>query len=83
MRTVELAGRAVGPGQPCFLIAEAGVNHNGDPRLAGCVGWIDCTVHNVHAEGDHYIVVGKVLDLVEGEAAEPLLFYRSGYRKLD
>jgi N-acetylneuraminate synthase len=34
MRTVELAGRAVGPGQPCFIIAEAGVNHNGDPRLA-------------------------------------------------
>lgn len=56
---------------------------HGDPRLAGCVGWIDCAVHNVHAEGDHYIVVGRVLDLVEGEAAEPLLFYRSGYRKLD
>jgi 3-hydroxy-9,10-secoandrosta-1,3,5(10)-triene-9,17-dione monooxygenase reductase component len=56
---------------------------HGDPRLAGCVGWIDCKVHNVHAEGDHYIVVGRVLELVEGAAAEPLLFYRSGYRKLD
>jgi 3-hydroxy-9,10-secoandrosta-1,3,5(10)-triene-9,17-dione monooxygenase reductase component len=56
---------------------------HGDPRLAGCVGWIDCKVHNVHAEGDHYIVVGRVLSLVEGSSAEPLLFYRSGYRKLD
>jgi 3-hydroxy-9,10-secoandrosta-1,3,5(10)-triene-9,17-dione monooxygenase reductase component len=56
---------------------------HGDPRLAGCIGWIDCRVHNVHAEGDHYIVVGKVLDLVEGEAGEPLLFYRSSYRHLD
>lgn len=56
---------------------------HGDPRLAGCVGWIDCKVHNVHAEGDHYIVVGRVLELVEGTAGEPLLFYRSGYRKLD
>lgn len=27
-------GRAIGPGAPCFVIAEAGVNHNGDPRLA-------------------------------------------------
>ncbi|HKY57387.1 MAG TPA: flavin reductase family protein [Aeromicrobium sp.] len=56
---------------------------HGDPQLAGCIGWIDCAVHNVHAEGDHYIVVGRVLDLVEGEATDPLLFYRSGYRKLD
>jgi len=31
---MEIAGRAVGPGQPCFVIAEAGVNHNGDPDMA-------------------------------------------------
>jgi N,N'-diacetyllegionaminate synthase len=29
-----LAGRPVGVGQPCFVIAEAGVNHNGDMELA-------------------------------------------------
>jgi N-acetylneuraminate synthase/N,N'-diacetyllegionaminate synthase len=34
MTDVEFAGRRVGPGHPCFLIAEAGVNHNGDPALA-------------------------------------------------
>jgi 3-hydroxy-9,10-secoandrosta-1,3,5(10)-triene-9,17-dione monooxygenase reductase component len=56
---------------------------HGDPQLAGCIGWIDCKVHNVHAEGDHYIVVGRVLDLVEGSESEPLLFYRSGYRHLE
>lgn len=32
--TVEIAGREVGPGQPCFVIAEAGVNHNGDVKTA-------------------------------------------------
>jgi N,N'-diacetyllegionaminate synthase len=31
---VEIAGRKVGPGQPCFIIAEAGVNHNGDLEMA-------------------------------------------------
>jgi N,N'-diacetyllegionaminate synthase len=31
---VKLNGRPVGPGNPCFIIAEAGVNHNGDPALA-------------------------------------------------
>lgn len=31
---VEIAGRKVGPGRPCFIIAEAGVNHNGRLDLA-------------------------------------------------
>ncbi|HZY31970.1 MAG TPA: N-acetylneuraminate synthase [Candidatus Methylomirabilis sp.] len=34
MNTIEIAGRLVGPGHPCFVIAEAGVNHNGDLALA-------------------------------------------------
>ncbi len=34
MRTISIAGREVGAAQPCFIIAEAGVNHNGDVRLA-------------------------------------------------
>jgi N-acetylneuraminate synthase len=31
---VEIAGCAIGTGQKCFVIAEAGVNHNGDLKLA-------------------------------------------------
>jgi len=31
---VDLGGRAVGPGRPTFVIAEAGVNHNADVDLA-------------------------------------------------
>ncbi|HEY1298188.1 MAG TPA: N-acetylneuraminate synthase family protein [Chloroflexota bacterium] len=33
-RTLRIGQRVVGDGQPCFVIAEGGVNHNGDPRLA-------------------------------------------------
>lgn len=33
-RTLRIGQRLVGDGQPCFVIAEGGVNHNGDPRLA-------------------------------------------------
>mgnify|MGYP001433469042 CR=1 FL=1 len=29
IKEVEVAGRRIGPGHPCFIIAEAGVNHNG------------------------------------------------------
>jgi N-acetylneuraminate synthase len=32
--TIGIAGRTVGPGYPCFVIAEAGVNHNGSLDLA-------------------------------------------------
>ena len=31
---VRMAGRAIGAGHQCFVIAEAGVNHNGDVKLA-------------------------------------------------
>jgi N-acetylneuraminate synthase len=29
-----IGDREVGPGHPCFIIAEAGINHNGDVRVA-------------------------------------------------
>ncbi len=31
---IQITGRKVGAGQPCFIIAEAGVNHNGSLELA-------------------------------------------------
>lgn len=34
MATIHIAGRPVGTGQPCLIIAEAGVNHNGDVEMA-------------------------------------------------
>jgi N,N'-diacetyllegionaminate synthase len=32
--SIELAGRTIGAGEPPFVVAEAGVNHNGQPELA-------------------------------------------------
>lgn len=34
MKHIEIEGRRIGPGEPAFIIAEVGVNHNGDPGLA-------------------------------------------------
>ena len=31
---IRIGLRMIGPGRPCYVIAEAGVNHNGDMRLA-------------------------------------------------
>ena len=52
----------------------------GSPLLTGIVGHVDCTVHAVHEAGDHYLVMGNVVDLAVGDAEEPLLYYRGGYR---
>jgi N-acetylneuraminate synthase len=32
--SLEIAGRRVGEGQPCYVVAEIGINHNGDLGLA-------------------------------------------------
>jgi N-acetylneuraminate synthase len=34
MSTIKIGGRAVGDGHPCFIIAEIGINHNGDIEQA-------------------------------------------------
>jgi N-acetylneuraminate synthase len=34
MSTVQIGNKQLGPGQPCYIIAEVGINHNGDIDLA-------------------------------------------------
>ena len=34
IKSMEIDGRSIGPGHPCFVIAEAGVNHNGNVENA-------------------------------------------------
>ena len=34
MQNVQVGNKVIGPGQPVFVIAEAGINHNGDLKLA-------------------------------------------------
>ncbi|HEX8550148.1 MAG TPA: N-acetylneuraminate synthase family protein [Abditibacteriaceae bacterium] len=34
MKPVTIAGRVVGDEQPCYIVAEIGINHNGDVQLA-------------------------------------------------
>src|SRR3989338_1130155 len=34
IKSLKIGARPVGPGRPCFIIAEAGVNHDGDVKIA-------------------------------------------------
>lgn len=49
----------------------------GSPILAGVVSWIDCTIDAVVDAGDHWFVVGRVVDLdVDDSNQHPLLFFQ-------
>lgn len=52
---------------------------SGSPILDGVSAWVDCLVENQFDGGDHWIVVGRVIDLGADPARSPLLYYRGGY----
>jgi flavin reductase (DIM6/NTAB) family NADH-FMN oxidoreductase RutF/DNA-binding IclR family transcriptional regulator len=53
---------------------------SGGLRLQGAAAWVDCIIEEVRPAGDHYVVLGAVQDLGDGDSADlPLLFLRGGY----
>lgn len=55
----------------------------GGPRLEGCIASLGCELHDIVAGGDHWIIIGRVLDLHHGpEPYRPLLFYSGQYERL-
>lgn len=52
---------------------------SGNPVLDGVVAWIDCDYASVTEVGDHYIVLGGVLDMQLERDTAPLLFFQRGY----
>jgi flavin reductase (DIM6/NTAB) family NADH-FMN oxidoreductase RutF len=52
----------------------------GSPVFVDALAWIDCRVERIDDAGDHFVVLGRVLELgVTDDAGGPLLFYRGGY----
>ncbi len=55
----------------------------GSPTLDEAVAWIDCEVASVTDAGDHWLVVGEVLDLDVGRPGMPMIFFRGGYGRFE
>ena len=53
----------------------------GMPLIDGAICAIECSVHSQLPGGDHTIFVGEVLS-VRTREAQPLVYFRSGYRAL-
>jgi flavin reductase (DIM6/NTAB) family NADH-FMN oxidoreductase RutF len=47
---------------------------NGVPLIEGCAAWLECSLVEVHAAGDHDICVGRVEVAVKG-AGDPLILW--------
>lgn len=54
----------------------------GSPALAEAVAWIDCRIESVADAGDHWMVLGRVVDLDMGDRM-PLLFFRGGFGRFE
>lgn len=55
----------------------------GGPRLVGALAAIGCRTERSIEAGDHWIVLGRVIALHEGDAsAQPLVFFAGRYRRL-
>jgi flavin reductase (DIM6/NTAB) family NADH-FMN oxidoreductase RutF len=53
-------------------------------RLEGCLASIDCRLEQVVDAGDHWMVIGRVLELHTGiKPHRPLLFFRGRYHDID
>lgn len=82
--------------QVCRVFAQRGVDRfaeesmagawtespSGAPVLPGGLGWLDCTIDDVHPAGDHELVVGRVREMSGACPGRPLLYFRSGYARL-
>ena len=67
------------PGPDKFSNVAFRTSPRGAPVLEGVVAWIDCAVEAVHPAGDHWIAIGRVLDLAVERVDAPLLFFRGAY----
>jgi len=55
---------------------------SGEPLLADVTSWVRCNIVEQVSLGDHFLVVGRVLDACcDGERA-PLVYHQRGYRSV-
>lgn len=55
----------------------------GAPIINGVIAWIECSIERVDDAGDHWLVLGRAVDLEVGEPGGPLLFFRGGYGRYE
>lgn len=57
-------------------------SERGNPLITDSLAYIECSLGEVHAAGDHEIVVGRVEQLWLDHPGHPLLFFKGEFRQL-
>jgi flavin reductase (DIM6/NTAB) family NADH-FMN oxidoreductase RutF len=58
------------------------LGRNGAPLLRGALVSFECDLHATHEGGDHLIIVGRVLDVIQRPGGKPLLFHAGQYGEI-
>ena len=56
---------------------------NGIPVIDGALGWMECRIEQRISAGDHRILLGEVSSAETSPGGLPLIYYGSGYRRLN
>lgn len=95
MRSIQIADKIIGDGHPCFIVAEIGINHNGDLGLAkklidmayvaGCdaVKFQKRTVELVYSEEELAKPRDSVFGNTNGDLKRALEFTFEQYQEID
>lgn len=80
---VDLARRfAVSGGDKFDGISWSPAPATGSPLLAGVAAWIDCRIYKRYEAGDHWLVLGEVLELKGLREGGALVFHSGSFRPL-
>jgi flavin reductase (DIM6/NTAB) family NADH-FMN oxidoreductase RutF len=66
---------------PDFTEIQGEWTPSGQPVIHGALAWMVCDLHRTVAEGDHTIVIGRVVETHVGHG-EPLLYWSRSYRSI-
>jgi flavin reductase (DIM6/NTAB) family NADH-FMN oxidoreductase RutF len=55
----------------------------GAPILHDVLAWLECSIERVEEAGDHFFVLGRVVDLEVVHEGSPLIFFRGGYGRYE
>ena len=81
----ELARRFAMRATDRFQSLDYGLTRRGNPVIADASAWLDCRVVSKCEAGDHILVVGEVIELMQPRAAgteRPIVYFQSQFHSL-
>jgi flavin reductase (DIM6/NTAB) family NADH-FMN oxidoreductase RutF len=78
----EICARLAARGADRFAGVRWSVTRGGAVLIDDAATWLECSVHDTVAAGDHDVILLRVRAGAIDPAAEPLVFHDSGYRLL-